>query len=328
MNKKIFSITNDQFNLGNVFLIWSVHYLSGGDDYYDVRIQAKRSIPDNPLLKGITAHKMKPNFVRTIDSFLDVIDQIPNAHTLNHIKFNITARSLEQHHKTNHELQILSSSKGIKCINMTCVHDQHLVGFLRHDREQPQWQKDMDTVSEHCEHYWPHFFDNASIFQDRLKTWHDIRENIAFNIRLNDFWQHLPLRTDMELVYHCQYNNWVKDGLREIKKVIKFLGLECREDRVDKWCEIHAVWRQSHIPYLDFCNDLHRIIECVVKKRSMDLTKYKLDVLKEAVILHLLMFKHNLNLKMPVDHLPGDTRLIFSLLEENQRTGLEKLYNK
>jgi hypothetical protein len=323
----IFLITNDQFNLGNVFLIWSVHYLSGGDDYYDVRIDAKRPIPDNPLLKGITAHKMKPNFVRTIDSFLDVIERMPKDNSINHIKFNIKARSLEQHHRTNHEIQIVSSSKGIKCINMTCVDNQHLVGFLRHDREQPQWQKDIDIVSEHCKHYWPYFFENASIFQDRLKTFHGIRENIAFNIRLNDFWTHLPRRNDNELVYHCQYDNWVKNGLDEIKKVLKFLGLPCRTEREATWCEVHAVWRQSHMPYLDFCDDIYKIIYSIVTNKSLDLTKYKLDVLKEAVILHLLIFKHHLNLKQQVDRLPQNSRLIFSLLEENQRTGLEKLYH-
>jgi|TARA_R110001592_G_scaffold105724_1_gene297326 hypothetical protein len=323
----IYSITNDQFNLGNTFLIWSVHYLSGNDDYYDIRIDAKRPIPDNPLLEGVTAHKMKPNFVRTIDSFLDVLDRIPKDHTINHIKFQIKARSLEQNYSTNHELQMLSSSKGIKCINMTCADNQHLVGFLRHDREQPQWQKDMDIVTEHCKHYWPYFFKNASIFQDRLETFHGIRENIAFNLRFNDFWTHFPQRSDSELVYHCQYNDWVKDGLNEMKKVLQFLGLECKEERIDTWCEIHAVWSWIHTPYLDFCNDIHEIIECIVNNKSMDLTKYNLDVLKEAVILHLLMFKHDLNLKLPVDHLPQDAQLIFSLLEENQRIGLEKLYH-
>jgi len=322
----IFLITNDQFNLGNVFLIWSVHYLSGSDDYYDGRIDAKRPIPDNPLLR-VTAHKMKPNFVRTIESFLTVLDRIPKDHTINHIKFLIKAFSLEQHHRTNHELQMMSSSKGIKCINMTCADNQHLVGFLRHDIEQPQWQKDMDIVTEHCKHYWPYFFENASIFQDRLKTFHGIRENIAFNLRLNDFWTHLPQRSDNDLIYHCQYDHWVKDGLDEMKKVLQFLGLECKEERVDTWCEIYSDWSRIHTPYLDFCNDIHKIIECIVNNKSMDLTKYNLDVLKEAVILHLLMFKHDLNLKLPVDHLPQDTKLIFPLLEENQRTGLEKLYH-
>jgi hypothetical protein len=112
-----------------------------------------------------------------------------------------------------------------------------------------------------------------------------------------------------------------------MKKVLQFLGLECKEERIDTWCEIHAVWSWIHTPYLDFCNDIHEIIECIVNNKSMDLTKYNLDVLKEAVILHLLMFKHDLNLKLPVDHLPQDTQLIFSLLEENQRIGLEKLYH-
>ena len=322
----IFSITNDQFNLGNVFLIWSLHYLSGGDDYYDVRIDARRSIPSNPLLKGITAHKMEPNFVRTIENFNEVVDLMPNDDTVNHVKFNIKARSLEQHHATNHELQELSASKGIRCVNLTCSDHQHLVGFLRHDIEVPQWQKDIAMVKSHCEHYWPNFFDNASIFEDNLEKWHGIRENIAFNIRLDDFWTHFPARPENNFIYHCQYSRWVADGQNEIRNVMNFLGLECREDRMDAWRDLHETWKNSHAHYLDFCDDIEQIVDCIVKNKSMDLTKYRLDVLKEAVILHLLLYKHDLNLKMPVEQLPLDTKQIAAMLQQNQRSGLEKLY--
>ena len=59
----------------------------------------------------------------------------------------------------------------------------------------------------------------------------------------------------------------------------------------------------------------------------MDLKKYKMNVLKEAVLLHLLMFKHDLNFKKQIEKIPNNTKDIFTLLEKNNRTGIEKLYD-
>jgi meiotically up-regulated gene 157 (Mug157) protein len=60
----------------------------------------------------------------------------------------------------------------------------------------------------------------------------------------------------------------------------------------------------------------------------MDLTKYKMDVLKEGVLLHFLMFKHDLNIKIKTEVLPKNTKEILELLGKNQRTGLAKLYDR
>ena len=55
---------------------------------------------------------------------------------------------------------------------------------------------------------------------------------------------------------------------------------------------------------------------------------YKMDVLKEAVLLHFLMFKHDLNILIPIDRLPQDTSEIYKLLGKNPRTGIKKLYTE
>lgn len=60
----------------------------------------------------------------------------------------------------------------------------------------------------------------------------------------------------------------------------------------------------------------------------MNLGKYKMDVLKEGVLLHFLMFKHDLNLNTKIDILPANTKAIAELLGKNKRKGIENLYGK
>jgi len=58
----------------------------------------------------------------------------------------------------------------------------------------------------------------------------------------------------------------------------------------------------------------------------MNLEQYRMDVLKEGVLLHLLMFKHDLNLTKSIEKLPNDTQEIFKLLGRNNRTGQDEVY--
>jgi len=324
----IFSVTTDQFNLGTVFLIWSIHYITGKKEFYQKKTDTKEIIPENPLLNGITAHKMRPNFCRSFESFKKVINKISSDEGLNHVKFTPKADTLEKYHNTNKEFHEISKKHGVKVINMTCRKFQHLVGFLRYDREEPNWQNNIDTVKEHCKHYWPHFFEKAEIFPNRLNTWHDIREGIAFNIRPNDFWTHMHERNTDKIIYHCQAEDLLKGGTKEILNILKFLNCEFDQDKLNSWCAIHKTRSNNLKHYINFCNDINTIVENIISNKYIDLEKYKMDVLKEGVILHFLMYKHDLNLNTTIEKLPSDTRKIFSLLEQNRRTGIEKLYDR
>lgn len=323
----IFSVTQDQFNLGTVFLIWSIHYVTGKNEFYQKRTERKETIPKNPLLNGITAHRMSTNHCRSIESFENVIDKILNDDGLNHVKFTPEANSLEKYHKDNDEFRKVSKKHGVKIINITCRNFQHLIGFLRYFYEMPDWQNNFSLVKEHCNHYWPHFFDNAEIFPNKLNTWHDIREQIAFNIRPNEYLEQNYESEKDNNVYNCQFENLLLRGKDEILKILKFLDCNLDEYKLESWSEIHANWSNNLKHYIFFCNDIDIIIENIVSNNRMDLQKYKMDVLKEGVILHFLMYKYDLNFKTIIDKLPLDTQKIHALLAKNKRAGIEKLYD-
>ena len=322
----LFAVTTEQFNLGPTFLIWSVHYVTGNDYYYDIRTNTKKNIPSNPLGKGTTAHKMSPTYCRSYESFSELSAKLSKDSEMNHIKFVPKVDTLEQYHTINRKIRTLSKNHKVKVINISLKNLQHLIGFLRHDYEKADWQKDIAMVKSHCRHYWPHFFNNKNIFHGRLNIWHDIREQIAFNLRPDDFWKNFGDRKATENVYDLSFEELLKDGQAKLLDIIKFIGCEPKANRIDIWSQIHKTWSSNLEHYVDFCNDLDTIVDAIVTNKNMDIKKYKMDVLKEGVVLHYLMFRHNLNFQKDLDQFPNNTKKIFDLLGKNHRIGIEKLY--
>lgn len=321
MNKKIFAVTCDQFNLGTHFLIWSIHYCTNEKNFYNIRDGAFLQIPENPFV-GVTAHKISAN----TDGWDGIsIEAVINKSggKLNHIRKFPDSSYLETRIPSNKPFLAEAEAHGIKSINITCTGLQFLIGFLRFHESEPNWQHNFDTVKKHCKHYWPRFFDAAHIFENGLTTWHDIREGIAFNIRPYDF---PVMGNNNKNTYDCQLEDLLTDGKKEILRVIDFLNLRVHTPNIDHWCDMHKIWKEYLHHYIHFCNNIEIIVECILKNRSMNLEQYRMDVLKEGVILHLLMFKHELNLTKSIEKLPNDTQEIFQLLGKNNRTGHEEIY--
>ena len=333
MHNNNFAVTSDQFNLGSHFLVWSIYYLSGCKHYYQKGNQI--TLPDNPMDKGAMAHEMKIKCPTSIEECREDIDVMSTTKNSYHLRFIPAARTLKGYVETNQEFTKLTTYKKIKVINIRCRDLQHLVAFLRSHilpngstlKTHPNWQNDIDIVKEHCTHYWPNFFANRDMFSDNLNGWDGIREQIAFNIRPYDY---LNSRIDEknEYVLHCDFEEIVVSPLNAYKKIFKFLDYQFNDERVKSWMPNHENWAKNIIPTIRFCNDLHKIIDSILRGKEMDLKMYGMDVLKEAIILHLLMYKHDLNFKINIDKLPDSTLEISRLLHKNVRTGIANLYGK
>ena len=318
----IFAVTNEQHSLGPHFLIWSIHI----NDLKSQKNSTIANIPSNPLVNKI-AHKMPTNHCRTIESAKQMLELFNSKKELNHIRYSPMATSIKQQHEDNAKFQKILLENNVKIVNLTCTGLQHLTGFLRwNGYEEPDWQNKLDKIKEHCKHYWPQFFDNAEIFQSKLDSLHDIRENIAFNLRPNDYWQSFNGRNTNKNIYHYQFEDFVLHGKETMIEIMKFLKLSYDETYYDEWCKIHDQWSQNVKNYVYFCNDIEHIVESIISNKSINLEKYQMNVLKEGVLLHFLMYKHDLNFNKAIEKLPLNTQEIYSLLGKNQRTGIEKLY--
>jgi len=124
-----------------------------------------------------------------------------------------------------------------------------------------------------------------------------------------------------------QFQDFLFHGKEEIFKILNFLNFTYKKEKIKYWCDIHKKWSTNLKNYVLFCNDIELIVQNIILNKKMDLKKYKINVLKEAVILHLLMFKYNYNLRTQTNRLPNCTAKIYKLLIENNRIGIEKIYD-
>jgi len=323
---KIFATTCDQYNLGTAFLVWSIHYLIDQQQFYSLQTRKNEIVPNNPLLNG-TAHKMKRNRYSFSLNLKDILDEASTNNNFNHIRFFPDTKSLDQYAVENIKFQTDIEKYGIKVINITTNKLQTLLPFLRAHYEDLNWQNNFEAVKKHCLHYWPNFFNNLEIFPSKLTNWHDIRENIAFHIRPFENKDLNKNHLSSDNVLHIQFQDLLFDGRQEILKIFDFLKFNYKKEKVKNWYTIHEKWSKNLKNYVLFCNDLELIVRNIIENKKMDLKKYKINVLKEAVILHLLMFKYNYNLRTQTNRLPNCTSKIYKLLIENNRIGIEKIYD-
>ena len=320
-----FTVTLDQFNLGSHFLIWSIYYLSGQEKYYMPGHDAGIELPADPIA-GVTAHNMKINWHTCLTECKQDLEIMSHTEKLYHIRYIPDAKTIKQYSEYNKQFQRLSIENKIKTFNIGCKDLQHLIAFLRYNRPEYNWQHNLDLVKKHCLHRWPDFFTNKEIFNDKLESFHDIREQIAFNIRPYDYWTQMDHEEEIGPVFRCDFENTLVNPEQEFERIFNFLDMKINKQRIDQWLKIHQRWSSNIIPIINFCNNVEKIADAIVSGTDMDLEKYNLDVLKEGVILHLLMYKHNLNFSNPINRLPNSTQQIHLLLSKNNRTGIENLY--
>jgi hypothetical protein len=113
-----------------------------------------------------------------------------------------------------------------------------------------------------------------------------------------------------------------------IDHLFMFLGVSIDTTRKETWLEIYRQWQRTHCDRMLFCNYFDQIIDSIVNNYYMDLTRFNLDILRESVIQHVLIYKHGLTLKSwGLDKFPTNTQDLHSLLEPNIYHQVDDIYN-
>jgi hypothetical protein len=155
----------------------------------------------------------------------------------------------------------------------------------------------------------------------------DYRELLALSIRpfkhqnidqLIDFKKpHLYINAE-----HLFYN-----GLSCIINSINYLGLTVDYSKIPSWLIEYKKWQEIQFDTLKFSWDFEHICNCIVNNYYYDMSNYKLDLMQEAIILHILLYKHGVNIKAyGLEKLPNNTQEIHRLLEKNITHKLENIY--
>ena len=149
-----------------------------------------------------------------------------------------------------------------------------------------------------------------------MSVW-DKREFIALVIR--------PFDSDRITNYHqfdfdhfalSAPDLWLNLG-HSIHDVLNYCDLDLDCNLYDSWKPVYYQWQQLHLDRLKFCWYFDTIVDNIVSGRHMDLSRFNLDIVREAAIQHVLIYKHNLNLKTWQLEKFENTQQLHKLLEPN-----------
>lgn len=340
--KHIFSITS-RHSVGCTFLDWSVHFLSGQNDFYNVKQQQFIQLSENPILQ-INAHAHKKNHPEGLTHTIKMHEQLcllpatrfysmyPITYhletILNLLNLNITdykkevketvRLSVDNDFKSIIDFNLLQGNK-VVYVNVDPNFSMYINQFRTIDKFLLQAEKltrpsSIDDIIN--EHNFIFFNDSEKIWNERNLTdiW-DKREKDALNLNIDEY---VPFKLNYDhssLLYLNSIELWCF-GERTIKKVMKFLNLDVDTSRLEQWHVIYRQWQQLQFDILDFCVNLEHIMQCIINGWYYKLPN--LSYQQEVIIQHLLIYQHNLNLKTwQLKKFPSNTQQLHQLLEPN-----------
>ena len=305
--------------IGATFLSWSLYFLSGKTEYFEFKYH-KQNVPltDNPLTDQ-NAHNHSNNQFYNFDGWATTMKNITG---INKDDLHILA-VLVTHESTEEEMLELVNFYD-KNIILTVPDEHHF--YHQKYKHRALFRKFSDPTSR-CidEHdYYNDFLEYY--YGDSKQSWEDLgltevwdkREFLALNLRpridikITDFVKKL----NKDNFYLDSRDLWCTLD-NTIIECLEWIGVPLDQDRYNKWLEVYHEWRKIHQDRIRFAWYFEKIISAIVNNDYIDLKRFDLDLVQEAIIQHDLIYKHNLNLKTYKLEKFTDTMQLHSLLEEN-----------
>lgn len=316
--------------VGGTFLNWSLHYLAGHKNYFHVATNQWTSVVDSPLTDR-NAHAFRANVPQSLNSFLEI----------NNILLTV---------KTNqfHSMRLPSFDRDFSVQKSWEQYDESLVSAINMLYQQQSsivrlknrsilWHSKLEFrdlvskfINEPVESNSDHaMWDviNKVFFQNDLEKWKslnltnswDYREFIALNYPFYDeSWQMMGVNFDHNINHYlldsedlCSYFD------HTVQHMMDYLKLSIDQTRWANWILIYKEWSKKHIDRLLFVKYFDQIMNYIINGFDMDLTRFNLDIIREATIQHTLIYKHNLNFKTWQLEKFTNTKQLHNLLEPN-----------
>lgn len=320
-------------SIGGTFLDWSIHFLSGQTEYYSTRDNQFIPLIMDPINKSIgNAHghlKNHPTGFDQVKLYLESCNQdciysmyaAPKKFVRafedqqDRIKKNFKLFQENQLSDINQLSSLLAEQK-IKTIHLT--GESSIPLYFTKVRSVDTYLFNRDTKPESAADIEDEF--HSFFFDESINDWNalgltdvwDVRERNALNTR--------PL--DPALDYHISGEHlridcrefWY-DGIAVINRVMLYLGLAIVSERLEEWEEIYNKWRQQHVDAMSFVYNCDHIVSSIVNNWNYNIN---LTFNQEVIVLHFLIYKHNLNLKSwQLEKFPNNTQDLHKLLEPN-----------
>lgn len=316
---------------GGNFLDWTLHFLSGKNDYYNYQTNSVQSCITDPLTNH-NSHAHRSNHPRTIKELEDCLYSLK---TIKPHKFH----SIYLHQVASDDLSNnLNEEKNIQAVNVlqnaadklvvvktspetrlyTCKAEKRFEGIRSANG------KDIfDTYDEYLDNFLETYFKESldKYFSQNLTNIWDKRELLALNIipfesfDLADY-----VNKDKKSFTIVTQDYWLTFD-KCVQNMFEYLGLEMSKQRWAHWLDIYSKWKTIHYDRLRFCWYFNEIIDSIIEGRYLDLTQFNLDIVREASIQHTIIYKHNLNFKTWQLKKFNNTLQLHNLLEQNTHTG-------
>ena len=298
---------------GGTFLSWTVYYLSGKTHYFSVRKQSVVTLTDNPLTAK-NAHGFVPNQPWDEDEFKKFLPLLVDTEECMYMH--------ELRSGTKEAVQQLCE-QSTKVIILSIHPDQMLYqcGYAPRATLIPAWgsQQKLSDPDDIYNDVTNHFFTESKQQweKENLTDVWDKREFIALNFDPFDHRSILDYIDNNTNYYHVNALNLWTDFDQCVHKLFDYLGVSISQGRYQTWLSVYNQWKNIHIKRLMFAQNFKTIINNILSGIDFDLTAFDLDIQQEAAIQHLLIYKHNLNLKTWQLVKFTNTKQLHDLLESN-----------
>jgi hypothetical protein len=315
--------------VGGTFLNWSLHYIAGHDQYYCAKVSEWLAVPADPV-QGKNAHGFIANQASTKESFDRTYSKLckettDKFHTVYFHNFNLTLESLDPSAQQcveklhGDQLVVLSVSPAYR------NHKLYFSTFENRSYTQQSWMDPtiylsdaQEILDDHVRFFFSESFDRWQ--KAGLTNRWDQREFLALACRPNTVLTIVPNVDLSREHYRLAATELWHTFEKTMPHLFDYLNIKIDTDRLEKWTRIYYRWRQIHYQRMLFVWYFDEIIDYIVNGYPMDLTRFDLDLVQEAVIQHELIYKHNLNLKTWQLEKFTNTKQLHDLLEPNIHT--------
>lgn len=310
--------------VGGTFLTWSILWLSGQNEYFSTKENKQLNLIANPLTNQ-NSHQFLVNQARDPLGIQQILNSLPTDNKLHHLYFHIL-RNKQEYQETD---SIDLTKQGIELSVQNCekiiVVNNHkeysLYNCSFKQRSAPfDFYNGSKVINDNelaLENFINYFFQKSLDKWGKLTEVWDKREFLALNFNPR---QKLYLRDchkfDFNFFELPAHALWLSLDIY-IKDILDYCNLTLDHSRFDHWHQIYNKWKKLHQDRIQFCWYFDTIVNNIVDNRDMDLTKFDLDIVREAAIQHELIYTHNLNFKTWQLEKFVNTKQLHNLLEPN-----------
>lgn len=339
---KIFCITNTD-STGGTFLNWSVHWLSGEKLFYNVDLNWIPLTTD-PIRTTLKHHNHKKNYAAGYVEIVSMINKLKTIKTDNVLSIYADSISLQDtlknlkipKHKINHYLIDEYRKDDMSKIWSFCFSNNVPMIYLK--LTSPRiYQTEIKTLKKPFSDGYYNDIDEAqneffSLYYPGSSRWLNApvwekREWVALNLRLfnnNDIYA--KVNFTLPHLYLDSQELWF-NGEGVLEKIMNYLNISIDSKRLKSWIPIYYHWQKLQSTTLKFLWNIDYICDAIVNNFYYDLSEYNLDLWHEAVILHILLYRYQLNLKSwQMEKFPSNTQDLHKLLESNIIHKLDNTY--